>query len=107
MSYEKKTPSICATLSVNNYNKLIQLLTDIEHIDIEEVREKGLKMKEELLKYSIPKSDGVNSKFYPSQIKVVLYILLTNIRNINISNNYYEMLLNNRKKYEEKKEENV
>ena len=105
MSYEKKTPSVCARLSVHNYNKLIQLLTDVEHIDIEEVKEKGLEIKEKLLKYSIPKNDEIDARFYPSQIKASLYILLTNIRDINIRNNYYETLLNNRKKYEENKEE--
>ena len=107
MSYDKKLPSICARLSVNNFNKLIQLLTDVENIDIKEVREKGLEIKERLLKYSVPSGDEIDSRFYHSQIKAILYILLTNIRDVNISDNYYEMLLNNRKKYEEKKEENV
>ena len=75
-------------------------------MDIEEVKEKGLEIKERLLKYSIPKDNEIDTRFYPSQIKAILYILLTNIRDVNISNNYYEILLNNRKKYEEKNNKN-
>ena len=36
MSYEKKLPSVRVTLSVEEYNKLMELLTDIEGVDIEE-----------------------------------------------------------------------
>ena len=44
MSYEKKTPSIKAKLSIDDYNKLIELLSDRENLVPEEVRKNGVKL---------------------------------------------------------------
>lgn len=101
MSYENKTPSVRAKLPIDLYNRLIELLTKVENVDLKDVREKGPEIKEKLLKYSEPKNGDVDLGLYPSQVYAVLYILLENARPITISNDYYRILLDNRKKYAE------
>ena len=103
MSFDKKTPSCRVKLSIESYNRLIELLTKVDGINNDEIKERGLDIKEKLLRYSEPKDGDVNCGFYPSQIKDVLNILLHNARPVVISNDYYRTLLDNRKRYAEYK----
>ena len=106
MSYEKKLPSVRVTLSVEEYNKLMELLTDIEGVDIEEVKKKGLDIKDKALRYAQPLEDNnVLMRFYPSQMEILVYILLFNSKKIKVNENYYEILMNNRENYKKKFDE--
>lgn len=104
MSYEKKTPSIRAKLSIDDYNKLIELLSDRENLVPEEVRKNGDEIKNKLLMFSEIIDDKVLVGFFPSQIEYVLYVLLTNITRIGVSENFYRILVENKEKYKKNKE---
>ncbi len=101
MSYDKKLPPIRVVLTKEHYNKLVELITNINGLDIKDIQSKSIDIKEKLLKYPEIKDEKVFSRFFPSEIEYVLDILIFNSKNVSISNNYYEMLLNNKKKYKE------
>ena len=104
MSYEKKTPSIRAKLSIDDYNKLIELLSDRENLIPEEVKKYGDEIKNKLLMFSEIIDDKVLVGFFPSQIEYVLYVLLSNITKIEVSENFYKILVENKEKYRKRKE---
>lgn len=100
MSYEKKLPSIRVVLKTENYNKLIELLSDIEGIDIEEIKKKGEDIKDKALKYAQPlEDDNILMRFYPSQMEILVYILLFNSKEVKVSEDYYKILMNNKEKW--------
>ena len=99
MSFEKKLPPYKLILSIEEYNKLIELLASTENINIEDIKEKGLEIKDKLLKYSRPKDNTIETRFYPSQLEQILYILLYNSKQVEVSENYYNLLLTNRENY--------
>lgn len=105
MAYEKKLPPIRAILTKENYNKLVELITNIEGLDLEDIKSRSEEIKRKLLIYSEIKDEKVFLRFFPSQIEYVLYILLFNSKNVKVSNNYYEILLANKEKYKEKMQE--
>ena len=104
MSYEKKTPSIRAKLSIDDYNKLIELLSDRENLVPEEVRKNGDEIKNKLLMFSEIIDNKVLVGFFPSQIEYVLYVLLTNITKREVSEDFYKILVENKEKYKRNKQ---
>ena len=104
MSYEKKTPSIRAKLSIDDYNKLIELLSDRENLIPEEVKKNGDEIKNKLLMFSEIIDNKVLVGFFPSQIEYVLYVLLTNITKREVSEDFYKILVENKEKYRKRKE---
>ena len=106
MSFEKKLPPFKLILSIEEYNKLIELLASTEGLDMENIKEKGEDIRSKLLKYSSPKEDKIETRFYPSQLEQILYILLFNSRELEVSENYYKLLLNNREEYKNNTKEN-
>ena len=104
MSYEKKTPSIRAKLSIDDYNKLIELLSDRENLVPEEVRKNGDEIKNKLLMFSEIIDNKVLVGFFPSQIEYVLYVLLTNITKKEVSEDFYKILVENKEKYRRNKQ---
>lgn len=99
MAFEKKLPSIRATLTIEDYNKLIKLLTETEGLDINDIKKKSNDIKEKLLMYSNPNQDKVDMRFYPSQMEIILYILLFNSKKVEVNEDYYNFLLENKEKY--------
>lgn len=104
MSYEKKTPSIRAKLSIDDYNKLIELLSDRENLVPEEVKKNGDEIKNKLLMFSEIIDNKVLVGFFPSQIEYVLYVLLTNITKREVSEDFYKILVENKEKYRRNKQ---
>ena len=104
MSYEKKTPSIRAKLSIDDYNKLIELLSDRESLIPEEVKKNGDEIKNKLLMFSEIIDNKVLVGFFPSQIEYVLYVLLTNITKKEVSEDFYKILVENKEKYRKREE---
>lgn len=103
MSFEKKLPSIRATLTIEDYNKLVELLTKTERINIEDIKEKGDTLKEKILMFSNPSDDKVQMRLYPSQMELILYILLANAKQVEVSEDYYKLLVENKEKYKKEK----
>ena len=100
MAYDKKLPSVRVNLKVEDYNKLLELLSNVENIDIEEIKKKAEDIKDKALKYSQPKeNNNILMRFYPSQIEILVYILLFNSKQIKVSEDYYKTLINNRENY--------
>ena len=99
MAYEKKLPSVRVNLKLEDYNKLLELLSNVGDIDIEEIRKKASDIKDKALRYAQPKEENILMRFYPSQIEALVYILLLNSKKIEVSEDYYKTLLNNKENY--------
>lgn len=100
MAYDKKLPSVRVNLKVEDYNKLLELLSNVEDIDIEEFKNKAEDIKDKALKYAQPKEDNnILMRFYPSQMEILVYILLFNSKKIEVSEDYYKRLITNRENY--------
>lgn len=107
MSYENKLPSVRVALKVEEYNKLISLLTDVEDVDIEDIKNRAEDIKDKILHYTQPvEEDKVVTRFYPSQVEIVLLILLSKSKEIKVNSEYYKILIENREKYKKQLEKN-
>ena len=97
MAYSKRIPPIKIKLNVDEYNKLLEILENMIDSDNENYSNKSSKMKDKLLRYSVPitEEDGttiVDMRFYNNEIG-----------NIPINTNYYEVLLSVREKIKKSK----
>ncbi|MBO5005105.1 MAG: hypothetical protein J6D03_07690 [Clostridia bacterium] len=107
MAYENKLPSVRVALKVEEYNKLISLLTDVEDVDIEDIKNRAEDIKDKILHYTQPvEEDKVVTRFYPSQVEIVLLILLSKSKEIEVNSEYYKILIENREKYKKQLEKN-
>lgn len=102
MTYSKRIPPLKVELTTSRFNCLVEFL---ENIDDEEKRETAIKLKEKLLKYSIPvitESDTlVAVRFFNQEIVQLSHLLIDNVINNDEVTNYYEILIENRKKVKE------
>lgn len=102
MTYNKRIPPLKVELTTNRFNCLIEFLEKIEE---EEKKETAIKLKEKLLKYSIPvmtESDTlVAIRFFNQEIIQLSYLLIDNAINNDWNTNYYEILIENRKRVKE------
>lgn len=107
MSYENKLPSVRVALKVDEYNKLISLLSNVEDVDIEDIKKRAEDIKNKILHYTQPvEDDKVVTRFYPSQVEIVLLILLSKSKEIEVNKEYYKMLIENRENYKKQLEKN-
>ena len=95
-------------LNVDEYNKLLEILENMIDSDNENYSNKSSKMKDKLLRYSVPitEEDGttiVDMRFYNNEIVDLFMILFYEIGNIPINTNYYEVLLSVREKIKKSK----
>ena len=93
---------------LNEYNKLLEILENMIDSDNENYSNKSSKMKDKLLRYSVPitEEDGttiVDMRFYNNEIVDLFMILFYEIGNIPINTNYYEVLLSVREKIKKSK----
>ena len=108
MAYSKRIPPIKIKLNVDEYNKLLEILENMIDSDNENYSNKSSKMKDKLLRYSVPitEEDGttiVDMRFYNNEIVDLFMILFYEIGNIPINTNYYEVLLSVREKIKKSK----
>ena len=54
MAYSKRIPPIKIKLNINEFNKLNEILENITNSDNEFYSKKSVKLKEKLLRYSVP-----------------------------------------------------
>ena len=104
MAYRKRIPPIAVELTTTKYNSLMEYLSNITD---EKQRITAEKLKEKLLKYSIPcitESDTlILVRFFNQEVVQLINLLINKIKAEEPSMNYYEMLLENRNKKEESK----
>lgn len=103
MSYQKRIPPIKVDLSIEKFNYLIEILTRYTTTDNELMKKLATKLKEKLLKYSISRTNDeqekfIDVRFYPNEASEIIYMLVANIEDIQVENNYYETLLKSREK---------
>ncbi len=101
MPYQKRIPPVKVDLSIEKFNYLIEMLMRYTTSDNEKIRETATKLKEKLLRYSIPRiteeqETFVDVRFYPNEASEIIYMLLVNTEDIEVETNYYEVLVNAR-----------
>lgn len=107
MSYQKRIPPVRVELSIEKFNLLLEMLTRYTQMSDEKVVQLATKLKDKLLKYSIPRMGEeeeikVDVRFYPNEASEILYMLIYNVEDLEITTNYFEVL---QKVRESKKEE--
>lgn len=112
MAYSKRIPPIKIKLKVDEFNKLVEVLNNMIDYENERIAQKSSKMKDKLLRYSVPitEEDGtemVDMRFYNNEIIDLFYILFYGIEDmISIETNYFDVLVRVREKIKEDKSNN-
>ena len=94
MPYQKRIPPVKVELSIEKFNLLVEMLTQMSD---ERVAQLATKMKDKLLRYSIPRTEEeqetkVDIRFYPNEASEIIYMLIYNVEDLEISTNYFEVL---------------
>jgi len=103
MSYQTKTPPIKCALTTEQFNKLVGILYVNEMIEIstDSFSSNARKLKEKLLKYSIPFTDGdetgVQVGFFANEAQELIYQLLVRVTPFNNDIDFYSILLESKK----------
>ena len=111
MPYQRRIPPVKVDLSIEKFNYLVELLTRYAITDNERIKELATKLKEKLLRYSIPRTteeqeEFVDVRFYPNEASEIIYMLVANAEEIQVDTNYYEVLLKGRDKQKETNQNN-
>lgn len=111
MPYQRRIPPVKVDLSIEKFNYLVERLTRYTTTDNERIKELATKLKEKLLRYSIPRTteeqeEFVDVRFYPNEASEIIYMLVANAEDIQIETNYYEVLLKVRDKQREASQNN-
>lgn len=109
MSYQRRTPPVRVELTIEKFNELVEILNRYSEDENERIKNNAIRLKDKLLRYSIPREDEENkvfidTRFFPNEATDIIYMLLVNINGLEIESNYYEELLKireNNKKDEE------
>lgn len=107
MPYQRRIPPVKVELTIEKFNYLIEMLTRYSNDENERIKNLSTKLKEKLLRYSIPRETEENEtfidiRFYPNEASEIIYMLIVNAEEIPVETNYYKVLLKVR---EAKKEE--
>lgn len=103
MAYSNRTPSIKLKVGVDTFNSLIEFIVKKEQSSEEVIRNKATKLKEKLLRYSIPTTneeneDLIEMRFFPNESGNMIDILLYAVDGITPSEDYYNVLIETRNK---------
>ena len=98
MAYSKRVPIVKLVLTKEEYNNLIEVLTqniESENIELQDIAKIT---KEKFLKYGIPQENDkgeieINLKLYVNEIIDIVNQLLSYINDKVSKNNYYQVLL--------------
>ena len=110
MAYSTKIPSIKVKTSIDSFNKLVEILKIQSENSDEYISKKAAKLKDKLLKYSVPKEDDegefVDIRFYQNEILDMFKIVFDVIKDeIDPEEDYYQILLEARSKFTKNDEE--
>lgn len=97
MAYQTRKPPIRIVVNISQFNKLVELVSRYSKVDDERTSKYAEKMKEKLLRYSVPhtEEDGtetIDIRFFNNEAQDVIYYLMNSL-NIEVETNYYEVLL--------------
>lgn len=102
MPFKKRIPPIKVEIKIDEFNKLTELINSAS----ESISKDLEKLKDKLLKYSIPTDNGsVIIRLFPYEAEAMIGILFSFSNEIDIKDNYYEILLKSRKIREERGDE--
>lgn len=106
MAYQNRTPSVKLKVSVENFNSLIEYIIKVENSEEPVIKDKATKLKEKLLRYSIPitteeNEELIEMRFFPNESGNMIDVLLYEIDDITPNENYYDILLGVRVKMKE------
>ena len=110
MAYSTKIPSIKVKASIDKFNRLVEIL-NIQSVNNDEyISKKSTKLKNKLLKFSVPKEDGnekfVDIRFYQNEILDMFKIVFDGIKDeIDPEEDYYQILLEARSQFTKNDEE--
>ena len=81
MPYQKRIPPVKVELSIEKFNLLVEMLTRYTQMSDERVAQLATKMKDKLLRYSIPRTEEeqetkVDIRFYPNEASEIIYMLI-------------------------------
>ena len=99
MPWNKRKPLIKIKMDIRSFNFLLEILSiHSEKEDDMDITVKASKLKEELLRYSIPFKNEenkilINIRFYPDEAEDLIYILFNSIDEFEVSTDYYKVLL--------------
>jgi len=109
MAFQKRIPPIKIKLNVDEFNKLIEILSNMTNEEDENISNKSSKLKDKLLRYTVPitKDDGntvLDIRFYNNEITDLFYILFYRIKDmISVETDYFDVLIKVREKIKEQK----
>lgn len=105
MPVEKKLPPIRLVVSNEYFNKLVSLADSNDDFDyLNQNENKSNNLYDKLMKYTfLQDNEQVELRFFPQEASEVILLLLCNLKDDDISKNYYEELIQARKIYKEKK----
>ena len=102
MPVEKKLPPVRLVVSKDYFNKLVELTSHIDYL-LEEVNSK-ISLYDKLMKYTfLEDNEQVELRVFAGEASEVILLLLCNLKDGEISKDYYEELIQTRKKYKEEK----
>lgn len=109
MAYSSKIPSLKVKTSIDSFNKLVEVLSVQSNGIDEDIVKKSIKLKNKLLKYSIPKNEKeeefVDIRFYQNEVLDLFHILFDAMKDdIEYETNYYNLLLESRDKFKNNNE---
>lgn len=102
MAYSKRIPPITVELTTMKFNSLVEYLSKVED---EEKKKTANKLKEKLLRYSIPNITDSDTfvvvRFFSTEVAQLITLLSDKFNYEENQINYYEVLLENRRKSRE------
>lgn len=103
MPYSTRKPSVQLTIDTDFFNKLVSILNfnNATNIDDENFSAVAEKLKNKLLKYSVPRvndegKEFVDVRFFPNEAGDMIWQLLAWGNDINIEEDYFSILKQNR-----------
>lgn len=102
MAHQSRIPSVKLTLDKDLFNQLINILDYNSKLDINEENFSIIanRLKEKLLKYSVPRINDeniefVDVRFFPSEASDMIWQLLLRAEKHEVTSDYYSMLIVN------------
>ena len=78
MPYQKRIPPVKVELSIEKFNLLVEMLTRYTQMSDERVAQLA--------------TTKVDIRFYPNEASEIIYMLIYNVDDLDISTNYFEVL---------------
>lgn len=91
------------TLISNDFNKIVELVNQ-EAIKETNEKEEYKKFFDKIMTYSFVKEDKVTINLYPSEARLLFYLLNRNLNPIVITNDWMQELMLKKEKYKAEKE---